>query len=46
MFNQVLGMGAAAIPMLRSVVDQNGKPGSDSNGGGTTTKGRAAAKQE
>jgi flotillin len=30
MFSQVLGMGAAAIPMLRGMLDQNGHNGSES----------------
>ncbi len=45
LFSQVLGMGAAAIPLLRSVVDQNGKPEVTTNGDGVKTPGRAPAKQ-
>jgi uncharacterized membrane protein YqiK len=49
MFSQVLGMGAAAIPLLRSVIEQGGV-GNDgkgsANGAATTAKETPAAKKD
>jgi flotillin len=47
MFSQVLGMGAAAIPLLRSVIEQGGagKVQGSANGAATTEKETAAAKK-
>ncbi len=47
LFSQVLGMGAAAIPLLRSVLDQGGGAGGSGNGAAArrTTEKRAPAER-
>jgi uncharacterized membrane protein YqiK len=46
MFSQVLGMGAAAIPMLRGLLDQSARNGSGADGRPATTAGTEAERKE
>ena len=41
MFSQVLGMGAAAIPRLRSVIEQTGAPNGSAKGAARTADDKA-----